>query len=88
MNDGETWTEHIAPTLDRICIPRHEVSKRDKHSLGVCGACKTPQNPALETDQNARFAGDLAAQLGRYALSDTVNVGEPPKISYQELMRE
>ena len=24
-------------------------------------------NPALETDQNARFAGDLAAQLGRSA---------------------
>ncbi len=25
------------------------------------------RNPALETDQNARFAGDLAAQLGRSA---------------------
>ena len=27
---------------------------------------ETP-NPALETDQNARFAGDLAAQLSRCA---------------------
>ena len=28
---------------------------------------RRPQNPALETDQNARFAGDLAAQLSRCA---------------------
>ncbi len=28
---------------------------------------KRPQNPALETGQNARFAGDLAAQLSRSA---------------------